>query len=373
MPFSRPSLTQLRTQALQDVQASPLGIGGLLRFSALRLLSWVQAGLAYLHYGFLDAIAQQATPFTASSEYLEAWAALVGILRNTATAATGFVAFTGFAGTLIPAGTLVRRPDGTGYMTTADLTLPAAGTGIAPVAAQIAAAAGDMDAGTPLALASPIAGVQGAASASGPATGGSDMETDDSLRTRMLSRYRAPPQGGAESDYIEWTLGVPGVTRAWVRGNGAGAGTVVVYAMLDGVESAHAGFPQGTNGVATAETRDVAATGDQLLIANTLFPLRPVTALVYVCAPTPWPVAVTIANLVGGSAALQTAIEAALATVIGQLASPLGDSAAEIYQSDLETAIRAVPGVSRFTLTVPVGPLQPPVGSLPVLGTVTFV
>jgi uncharacterized phage protein gp47/JayE len=282
---------------------------------------------------------------------------------------------------------LLRRGDGAGYTTTADLTLGANRTGAAPILAQAPGAAGDMDAGTPLALATPIAGVQGAVVAAAPAVGGADMETDDALRTRMLYRYRAPPQGGAQADYVEWATAVPGVTRAWCNPHGAGAGTVVVYAMLDQVrgssassvsaqpitgapdESAHGGFPQGTNGVAAAETRDFAATGDQLLIANALYPLRPVTALVYVCAPTPWPVNVTIANLPAATAALQALIAQALAQVLVQLGDPLSGT---IYQSDLEAAIGAVPGVRRFTLAAPVSPLTPPLGSLPVLGTVTY-
>lgn len=369
MPFARPSLSALRQQALQDVQASPLGIGGLLRFSALKILSWVQAGLAHLHYGFLDQVALQAVPFTATGEYLEAWAALVGILRGTATAATGSAAFIGIPGTLVPSGTLLRRGDGAGFTTTADLTLGSTGTGTAPILAQTPGAAGDMPAATPLALATPIAGIQGTVTASAPAVGGADMETDDALRTRMLYRYREPPQGGAQADYVEWATGVPGVTRAWCNPHGAGAGTVVVYAMLDQVESAHGGLPQGTNGVATGETRDVAATGDQLLIANALYPLRPVTALVYVCAPTPWPVNVTIANLATSTTAVQALISQALAQVLLQLGDPLSSP---VYQSDLEAAIGAVPGVRRFTLVAPVGPLVPPLGSLPVLGTVTY-
>ena len=369
MPFSRPSLSQLRTQALQDVQASPLGLSGLLRFSALKVLSWVQAGLAHLHYGFLDAVALQCVPFTATGEFLEAWAALVGILRIAAAAASGTAAFTGTPGSLVPAGILLRRGDGAGFATTADATLDAAGTGTAPILAQTPGALGNMDAATPLALASPVVGVFGAVAAAGPATGGADMETDDALRTRMLFRYRAPPQGGASADYVEWAAAVPGVTRAWCLPNGMGPGSVVVYAMLDQVESAHQGFPQGTNGVAAAETREAAATGDQLAIADALYPLRPVTALVYACAPAPWPVNVAIANLAPSTAAIQALIASALTQVLLQLGDPL---ASPIYQSDLEAAIGAVPGVQRFTLLAPVAPLAPPVGSLPVLDAVTY-
>ncbi|MFC7611718.1 baseplate J/gp47 family protein [Teichococcus aestuarii] len=103
----------------------------------------------------------------------------------------------------------------------------------------------------------------------------------------MLDRFRAPPQGGAVADYETWARAVPGVTRAWIAPNGMGAGTVVVYAMLDDAQAGAGGFPQGADGVAAAETRATPATGDQLTIADALYPLRPATALVYVVAPTP--------------------------------------------------------------------------------------
>ena len=38
----------------------------------------------------------------------------------------------------------------------------------------------------------------------------------------MLFKYAQPPQGGAASDYIEWTLEVPGCTRAWIEPQGQG-------------------------------------------------------------------------------------------------------------------------------------------------------
>ena len=49
---------------------------GFLRRAVLRVLAWVQAGLAYLHYGYLDWISLQSTPFTSTGEYLEGWAAM---------------------------------------------------------------------------------------------------------------------------------------------------------------------------------------------------------------------------------------------------------------------------------------------------------
>lgn len=74
MPYARPTLTQLRQQALQDVLDGGIpGVSAVLRFSVLYVLSMTLAGLAWLHYGYLDWIAKQAVPWTATDEWLAAW------------------------------------------------------------------------------------------------------------------------------------------------------------------------------------------------------------------------------------------------------------------------------------------------------------
>jgi uncharacterized phage protein gp47/JayE len=64
-------------------------------------------------------------------------------------------------------------------------------------------------------------------------TGGTDQETDDELRLRVLTRIRQPPMGGDADDYVAWALAVPGVTRAWCSPLEMGIGTVTVRVMCD--------------------------------------------------------------------------------------------------------------------------------------------
>ena len=56
MPYARPTLTELRAQVASDVETAA-SVGNLLSRAILRILAWAQAGLANLHYGFLDRIA----------------------------------------------------------------------------------------------------------------------------------------------------------------------------------------------------------------------------------------------------------------------------------------------------------------------------
>ncbi len=373
MPYSRPTLSDLRTMVAQDIQAELPGTDPLLRYSSLGILGRVLAGLVNLFYGFLDWIAKQAVPFTSTDEYLEGWAALKGVFREAATSASGTITFSGNVGAAIAAGATLTRSDNVGAVVTVGGSVGAGGT--VTVTAQINAdpagltgAFGNCAAGTQFTLGSAVEGISPVGTAATAFTGGADLELDDSLRSRMLLAYQTTPQGGASTDYVEWAREVPGVTRAWCTPNGMGAGTVVIRFMKDVAEAASGGFPQGTNGVATAETRDTAATGDQLAVANYIFPKQPVTALVYAVAPGANMVNFSISGLTGASAALQASIASAITGVFEQYGEPGGT----IDLSYIESAIAAVAGTPGFVITSPAGNIVSPTGDLPVLGTVTY-
>lgn len=374
MPFPRPTLTALRAQAMQDITASDLpNADGFLRRAVLRVLAWVQAGLAYLHYGYLDWISLQSTPFTSTGEYLEGWAALAPtpVLREAPTFASGPASWPGVVNTPLPAGTVCSRGDGVQYATAADATVGSGGSVSVTVVALVAGSNGNTDSGTPLELGVSIGGINATGAATAAITGGADLETDGPMRTRMQESYAAPPHGGNQADFVTWALQVTGVTRAWCEPWIAGAGTVTVFFMMDVAEAAYGGFPQGTNGVAAAETRDTAATGDQLAVANYLYALRAVTMLVYAVAPQASTQAFTLAGLSGISSAQQALVSAALTTLFLQKDSPLATTSIE--QSDCAAAITAIGGLPSFAITTPsTWPITSAAGYLFTLGTVTY-
>jgi uncharacterized phage protein gp47/JayE len=244
-----------------------------------------------------------------------------------------------------------------------------------------AGSAGNFDANVVFLISNPVEGVLAQSTASAQTGAGADQETDDNLRTRMLEAYAAPPQGGDRQDYIEWTLAVAGVTRAWVAPNLVGSGTVTVFFMMDTAEAAHDGFPQGTNGVATNETRDAAATGDQLTVANALYVEEPVTALVYANAPAGSATAFTVADLgANNTTAMQAAITAALKDMfvrlgyVGGTAQPETGAAWPAIEPDAwYAALEAIPGLSGFKVPVPSAAIAASAGQLLTLGSITFV
>ncbi len=379
MPFPRPSLSDLRTQAATDINAALPGVDALLRYSNLGILGEVLAALANGHYGYIDWIALNSVPFTATGEFLEGWAALKGVFRKPAVSASGSATFPASIGAVIPAGTVVNRSDGVSYFSTA-AAVGAGGSVIVPIAAIDGGAGSNAAADTAVTLSIGISGVTASGKISVPLTGGTDIELDADLRSRMLSAYATPPQGGTITDYPAYALAVPGVTRAWVVPSAMGPGTLVVMFMMDVAQAANGGFPQGTNGCSTYETRDTAATGDPLLVANAIFPKQSVTALVYAVAPIKNLITVTISGLTGASADTKAAIADAIRGALLINAVPGGLT----NVAPIESAINAVPGTAGFVLTNiaasagtvtngGIGNIMSNVGTLPTLADVIFV
>lgn len=350
MAFARPTLTELINRTLSDT-TSRLSADELLRRADAEVLARVLAGAAHGLYGYIDWLSRQILPDTSESEWLERHASLwLSEGRKAAAAATGAVSITGVSGSVVPSGTVLQTAAGVQVTTTEEVTLTT-GAGSATAAAVEAGAAGNLIAGTPLSLVSPITGVQSSATvASGGLTGGADIEDDEALRTRVIARIQQPPQGGCAYDYEAWTLQVEGVTRAWVYAQELGLGTVTVRFVRDDDASL---IPD------EAEVATVQAYIDAL---------RPVTAQVTVVAPIAKLLNITITGLAPDTAAVRAAIEAEITDLLRREAVPGGT----ILISHLREAISIAAGESDHVLTSPVANVTHATGELAVLGTITW-
>jgi uncharacterized phage protein gp47/JayE len=231
-------------------------------------------------------------------------------------------------------------------------------------------AAGNTPAGTQLTLDVSISGVDSTVTISTAITDGADIETEDAFRSRTLLAYQNTPQGGNDDDYEGWALEVSGVTRAWTAPRLMGAGTVGVYIMIDGTDESNHGFPVGTDGISELDDWSaVKATGDQGRVADYIFPLQPVTALVYVCSPIQKTVNFIIDGISTADSTTTAAIDAAIDSVFFESGNPTGG---KILLSDLVIALSNVSGTSGFILTSPSANIITAIGELPVRGTVTY-
>lgn len=380
MPFNRPTLTELRDRNRVAIESELKGVGTPLRFSNLSVLGTANAGLAYLHYGYLDWIAKQSVPWSATDENLAGWAALKSVMQKPANTGTGKDAlFTGTAGVSIAAGTVLNRGDGYQYTVDALITLDVTGNAVGAITAVLpdpnddptgGGSAGNTLAGTQLTLDSGIAGVSSTVILGSAITNGADIEDEEAFRSRMLLAYQNTPQGGNDEDYQSWALAVSGITRAWTVRRLMGAGTVGVYIMVDGDDTSNHGFPVGTDGISELENWSASkATGDQGRVADYIYPLQPVTSLVYVCSP----IKKTINFIISGLSSADSAVTAAIAKAIDGVFFESGDPRGKtVLLSDLVIAISNVNGTSGFILTSPAANIITATGELPVRGTVTY-
>jgi len=385
MPYSRPTLSSLISEIWSDITSSTGLVVTLLQKAVLKIVGKALAGAVNGLYGYLDWISKQAVPFTSSGEFLAGWGGLKKVYLKAATPSVLTVQLTGTSGTPLTAGTNINRTaDGFAYTTTADAVWTGS-TATVNIQAVTAGTDGNCDVGTSVSLAQGITGIQSSGSVTAVVTTGTDVETQDEFFARVMEAFQAPVQGGNEGDYVTWVLAVSGVTRAWCAPNGFGAGTVVVYFMMDDAESEHAGFPQGTNGVSANDQgpggtpRGVVATGDQLTVANALITEQPATALVYACSPIENQIGFNLTGV--ASATTRTAIESALQDLFQREGEPGGT----VDLSDVYSAIGSVSGaagyivssitstVSGTTTTYPANSnITNSTGQLPVLGAVSW-
>jgi len=358
MPWSTPSLREIRSLVRDNIRASLPGADASVPNSVLRVLSDAQGALAHLNLQYIDWLALQLLPDTAETEWLDRHGAiwLVNsdgtIGRKQATFAEGVVAFTGTEGTVIPVGARLTGTDEMNYEVTAETTVSLAATETTARALS-AGALGNRATGDILDLNETIPGVDNTVTVV-EMTGGVDVENDDDLRARVLHRIRQPPMGGAAHDYINWALAVPGVTRAWCYPLEMGIGTVTVRFMMDELRSYNSGFPL------QQDIDDVAAYLDIM---------RPVAVKdIFVMSPIPHPVHVTVDNLLPGGLSVQAEIEKSLEDMLLRLATP-GQT---IFAAWKSSAIMNTPNVTSFHLVNAEDDIMPAPGYMAVLGNLMF-
>ncbi|MET3461295.1 baseplate J/gp47 family protein [Variovorax atrisoli] len=276
---------------------------------------------------------RQAFPDLADDDLMEKMANQRNIYRKAAAVATGTVRYFGAAASPVPVGQQVFTAQSVYYAATAAGIVGVGGYVDLPAAAAVAGAAGNQSPNTAATVNAPPAGLTGVATIL-TMTGGADIESYDSLLSRLLLWLGEEAQGGNLDDYKRWTLAVPGVARAFVFDVRRGAGTVDVVPMPA------SGLPDAPLLAAVQAVLDVKR---PVGMRNT----SPVLAL----APTPivTPVTATL-NIASGYtlAGLMPTLTAAIDAVFAALA-PGGT----LVRNELITALMNVAGVTDVTLVSP--------------------
>jgi uncharacterized phage protein gp47/JayE len=361
MPWSTPTLKQVRSLVRDAVAANLPGADANVPNSVLRVLSDAMGALCQLALQYIDWLALQLLPDTAETVWLDRHGNIWltnsdgSTGRKLATVATGTADFVTSAGSVaVPTGTLLSYATGIDYQTTADiLTDPTGLPTTAPITALDSGSLGNLDPGTALALLTSLTGSVDSITVD-TLTGGTDDETDDELRARVLFRIRQPPMGGDADDYVAWTLAVGGVTRAWCSPMEMGVGTVSVRFMMDDLRASNGGFPLQS---------------DCDTVSAYLDTVRPVTVKeCYVLAPLKQPIDFDIANLNPDTTAVRAAIEQAILDMLFQYAAP-GQT---IFAAWKFAAVMGAAGVVSFDMTTVEDDIMPDVGHMATLGDIYY-
>ena len=179
---------------------------------------------------------QAMSPTSAEEEDLEALAAVYGLDKRTASSASGYLTVSVTGSAVIPAGFVCTAPDGQRYQTDSSTTV---GQGInlnVRVVALEAGANTNQAASTVMTWESAAIGAlsQTAAVDIDGLTGGSDTDTTEELRERLISKLTSPGQGGNSAMVRELALATSaGVDGAFVYCAVRGPGSFDVVIVSD--------------------------------------------------------------------------------------------------------------------------------------------
>ena len=223
----KPTIKELTRKIEQDFYAR-FEIEKPQKYSVIKVFSRVLAGGFYLLYSYIDYKIEQIFPDRATGIYLEKWARNHSVNRKPKNKSAGTAEFMGNNGAKIKAQTLIQSAsdDSLQFIIVKDSTIEN-GKAIVELFAKEGGEKYNLNAGSKLQLISPISGIEneGIVSENG-LNGGSELESIESWRERLLFKINHPPSGGVIGDYLNWIFEIPGVKKAWAFKRYPEAGSV---------------------------------------------------------------------------------------------------------------------------------------------------
>lgn len=202
----------------------------------------VLAGEIYSSLVNMEWLKRQMFASTAQGEYLDLHAQARGLVRRKASCAQGSVIFSvsepAVADINIPAGTVVATNEETPlrFETTQAAVIPVGAISVhAPIKAMDTGRKYNVSAGKITVMVTMSASVE---SVTNPdeCISGTDTESDESLRARIIESYRFASNGTNCAYYKTVAMQVDGVAGAGIVPRGRGAGTVDVYISGEGTD-----------------------------------------------------------------------------------------------------------------------------------------
>jgi len=191
-----------------------------------------QAGGTYGNHAHVNAVKNDVMPDTATRDTADRWGGIRGVKRKTASPARKASALrcSGTPGTPVPDLTpLTHVPSGLQFRTVGGSVVGPLGNVDVGVVAIDVGSRTRLNAGEVLTLQTPIAGLSDDAELQRALDeGGDDAELDSDYVPRYLQRWKNPPLGGTQSDFVKFATDQDGIATAFCYPLRAGLGTVDV-------------------------------------------------------------------------------------------------------------------------------------------------
>jgi len=356
MPYSKPTLTAIKTRIRQDIYAGLNLIDQVLKKTTIKILSDVYGGVINSLYGVLDWILDQPFPDTADEEFVNRWKTIKNLTTIAAEQSSGFIEATGSTGSVIPIDTELQTVDGLRYKVTAATAIAATPQDV-PVISIDFGSDTVQAATTPMTFVSTPTGIDADAVVEAAGlTGGRDEETTEEIRDRVLDSFRNPPQGGNDNDYAVWANEAVDVTRTWLRTYSPGSPHGVLRSQVFLYFAMHDTYADG-----------IPQAGDVTAVQDYIEPIDPAGAEFFALAPVADPIPFNV-TIVPSNATTQAATTAELQDLMRRK----GEEGGTLQYNDMLEAMGRIPGLTDWTLTAPTTDQTTAVGELHTLGTVTF-
>ena len=211
--------------------------------SFISILSKVLAGVFMILYKSCSWIFLQIFVSTASFDEITVlgnkitplieWGRLIGIGDPTpATQAkiTAIVNVKSIGSTMFSGTQFISSLNGLTYITTKSYTFNSEEETIELTCSE-SGSKGNMHKGDTLNISSPLSSIEGTITVNDLISVGTDRENETSYREKIKNRFQLQPQGGALSDYRQWSKEVEGVANAYIYTGDPG--NVMIYILAD--------------------------------------------------------------------------------------------------------------------------------------------
>ncbi len=203
---------------------------GIPSLSFLNILLIVVSGAMKMVYTTIEGVANGILPDRASGWFFDRLTSIYKVPYSGESSSEGLVVFKGRHRLEIPSGTTMKTPNGDLFKTAEVAIIGDYGYSLKTLVRSEAVGAQSNFAGESLQMQTPIKDIEPTATLVMDCMGGSDGDTADMVKQKLMMKFNSPKTLGLDSNYQNLALTVDGCGKVWVTGGDLNTGynTVVL-------------------------------------------------------------------------------------------------------------------------------------------------